>query len=276
MGKLTFTKKYSLEIVRRLKRRFVRGDVLFKNFKKEGGGIGVETELIAEDIRPILTPKKIEHISDVMQFLRDRGLDIKTNDDLANILLAASIEKNRPIVGACPVGTVRGDGNQIIIKLLSEILIELKKSNAGNDENNPISKKKGLKSIHLVTESVAVRDVIFMVLDERYEMPIRFDVKNHDGKDASIKKLHDIAYWVDAPGKKVDYNKRTSDNINNGLFKRRPIKDYMETGKLNSPTLVQKSENGNSLVLRNEIPVKTILIKAVPSQHRSLYIDKTR
>lgn len=135
--------------------------------------------------------------------------------------------------------------------------------------------KKGLKSIHLITESLAVKDVIFLVLDERYENPIRFNVKNYNGEDAYIKKLHDIAYVANAPNKRVDYNKGIADNINNGLFKKKQIKNYMKTNKLEKPTLVQKSEDGGILVLKNEIFVEDILIKNVPSQYQSLYRDKT-
>ncbi|MFA5925600.1 MAG: hypothetical protein WC831_01590 [Parcubacteria group bacterium] len=143
-------------------------------------------------------------------------------------------------------------------------------------KNEAIDNKKRLKSIHLVTKSVAVENVIFLVLDERFEMPIRFDTKNRKGEDTTIKKLHDIAYFVNAPGKRVGYSERLADNINNGIFKKRPIKDYMKTNKFEKPTLVQKSEDGNILVLKNEILIKTMLINAVPTQYQSLYKDKIK
>ena len=82
---------------------------------------------------------------------------------------------------------------------------------------------------------------------------------------------------MNAPNKKVPYNKKLADNINNGLFKKTRIAKYMNTNKLKKPTLVQKSEKDNLLVLKNDILVKTDLIKnAVPSQYQSLYIDKTK
>ncbi len=49
----------------------------------------------------------------------------------------------------------------------------------------------------------------------------------------------------------------------------------MRTNKLKKPTLVQKSEN-NTLVLKSEIPVKTVLVKNISSHHQSLYTDKTK
>jgi hypothetical protein len=136
--------------------------------------------------------------------------------------------------------------------------------------------EKELRSIHLVTESVAVKEVIFLVFDERYEMPFRSKAKNHKGGDTYTKKLHDIAYLVDAPGKKVDYNKLLADNINNGLFGRRPIARYMKTNKFKKPTLVQKSEDGKTLVLKGELFIKTILISDVPTQYQYLYRSKIK
>lgn len=137
--------------------------------------------------------------------------------------------------------------------------------------------KNYLKSIHLLVEHMEPSDTIWLVLDERFDTPIRCAVKNNAGKPAYIKKLYDIAYFVDAPGKRVGYNKRLADNINNGLFKRRRIADYMQTNKIEKPTLVQKSEDGDVLVLTGGTSVKTDLIKnVVPPQHRNVYIDKTR
>ena len=106
-------------------------------------------------------------------------------------------------------------------------------------------------------------------------MPIRFYAKNRKGKDSPIKKLHNIAYIVNAVGKKIMHDSKTADSINNWAFKKKGIADYMKTNKLTKPTLVQKSKDG-SFVLKNEIPVMPILIINVPSQYRSLYIDKTQ
>ncbi len=154
-------------------------------------------------------------------------------------------------------------------RINSYILEELSK------QDLPTHQSLSLKSICLVTPSIAINNSIFLVLDDRFEAPIRFTAKNQSGEETAIKKLHDIAYFVDAPGKKVYYNKRLADNINNGLFKNKRINQYLKTNKYNKPTLVQKSEN-NTLVLKNEIPVKTMLVNAIPSQSQSLYIDKTR
>ena len=137
-------------------------------------------------------------------------------------------------------------------------------------------RKGHLKSIQLVTESIASKDKIFMVLDEQYKAPIRFTIKNNNGDDAAIKKLHNLAYLVDAPGKSVGYSKKIADSINNGLFSRKQIKEYMRTNRLKKPTIVQKSEDGKLLVLKNEIPIETILINKVPQQYQYLYADKTK
>lgn len=135
---------------------------------------------------------------------------------------------------------------------------------------------KSLKSIHLITDSMAAKDVIFVVLDERFEAPIRREARNNKGGDTFIKKLHNIAYFADAPDKKVSYEKNLASDINNGLFKIAQVAEYMKTNKLEKPTLVKKSRD-NNLVLKNDIVVKTGLIrKDVPSQYQSLYIDKTK
>lgn len=145
-----------------------------------------------------------------------------------------------------------------------------------NKEGQPSSQDKShLKSIHLVTTSLEPTSVIFLVLDELFEMPIRCAVWNDKGKVVYIKKLYDIAYFVNAPGKKVDYDRNLADSINNGLFRRRRVAKYMKTNKFIKPTLVQKSEDKRSLVLKGEVPVLTVLAKSIPLQYQSLYIDKT-
>lgn len=137
-------------------------------------------------------------------------------------------------------------------------------------------RKGHLKSIHLVTESIASKDKIFMVLDEQYKAPIRFTIKNNNGDDTGVKKLHNIAYIVDAPGKKVAYSKKVYDSIDRSVFGKQRVKEYMRTNNLKKPTIVRKSEDGKILVLTNEVFVKTILIKDVPQQYQSLYIDKIK
>lgn len=156
-------------------------------------------------------------------------------------------------------------------RVYKQLLKELPESN-----KNVLSPNR-LKSIHLVTPHlVKSPSVIFLVLDEQFEIPIRCVVKNKMGKATYINKLYDIAYLVDAPGKKVDYDKNLADSINNGLFKKSRIADYIRTNKLKKPTLVQKSEDKKSLVLEGETLVKTELVGNIPTQYRYLYIDKTR
>ena len=135
---------------------------------------------------------------------------------------------------------------------------------------------KYLKSMHLICSSLAVSDnVIFLVLDGHFDFPVRFGVKSKWG-ESSMKKLFNIAYPADAFGKKVNYDKRLADNINNGLFKKRPIEKYMKTHKLEKPTLVKKSEK-NTLVLSGEVPVIIGTIDTIiPPECKSLYLDKTK
>jgi len=149
------------------------------------------------------------------------------------------------------------------------LLTEAEK-NQGN-----LSTFKTLESIHLITESLEPTKVIFLVLNQLFDRPIRCAVKNNNGDDTYMKKLYNISYIVNAPGKRVEYNKNLADNINNGLFRRKEIADYMRTNKLKKPTLVQKSENDEILVLKGEVLLKTELIKNIPSQCKNLYIDKT-
>lgn len=144
------------------------------------------------------------------------------------------------------------------------------------ESNEKFQGKKYLKSLHLLTRSLEPEDVIFLVVDEHYSIPIRFLVKNKYGQPTYIKKLYDIAYMVNVPNKKVPYTKRAADGINNGLFKKKSLKKYMLTNKLKKPTLVQKSEDGKLLVLKNDIEIRTGKIEHVPTQHKSFYIDKTR
>ncbi|MFC1612731.1 hypothetical protein ACFL23_00150 [Patescibacteria group bacterium] len=148
---------------------------------------------------------------------------------------------------------------------------KLEKSNKENYKNNTF-----LQSIHLITTTLEPSDVIFLVLDRNFNIPTRCAVKNYKGTPAYIKKLYDIAYIADVPNKKVIYDKKLADNINNGLFRKRPIKKFMRTNKFKKPTLVQKSEDKKTLVLKNEIQVETILVKNIPLQYQYLYKDKTK
>lgn len=152
-------------------------------------------------------------------------------------------------------------------------LIETLKIEEGDKKED----KNCLKSILLLVNHLGQEDVIFMVLDRYFNIPIRFAGKNKNGQPTSIKKLYDIAYFCDAPNKKVSYNKSLADNINNGLFRREQVAKYMKTNKFEKPTLVQKSEDGTILVLRSEVEIKICIVKNdVPFQYRYLYIDKTK
>lgn len=153
---------------------------------------------------------------------------------------------------------------------IKEFLILLEK----RDEKEEM--KKQLKSIHLITNSFKPNDAIFLVLDENFNIPIRCPAKNIKGEDTYIKKLHNIAYLVNAPDKKVIYSKTLADRINNGLFRKIPIAKYLRTNNFKKPTLVKKSEDKTILVLKNEILIKIDLVKNIPSQYQYLYIDKTQ
>ncbi len=134
---------------------------------------------------------------------------------------------------------------------------------------------KSLKSIHLATNSLEPHNAIFLILDERFESPIRCKIRNDKGGITYIRKLYNIAYFVDVPDKKVSYKKNLASDINNGLFKITQVAKYMKTNGLKKPTLVQKSGDG-TLVLKNEIIVKTMLVKHIPAEYQSLYADKTK
>ena len=153
-----------------------------------------------------------------------------------------------------------------------KFLRESRKRGEQGDERNEDEGR--LKSIHLITTQLPPKKIIFLVFDEWYRFPIRFCVKNKEGGETAIKILYNIAYIADVPESKVSYDKRLSDNINNGLFKKKSVSDFMKTNKKKKPTLVVKS--GGLLVLKNEVPVKTGIVKnVVPTQDQSLYRDKT-
>ena len=140
----------------------------------------------------------------------------------------------------------------------------------------PKEAQNGLKSIHLITDSLEPKNAIFLVLDGLFEMPIRCEIKNAEGKPTYIKKLYDIAYIVNAPNKKVDYDRNIADSINNGLFRKKTVAKYMKTNKFQKPTLVKKSKDGILVLNSEDVSVKTGLVKNdVPIQHQSRYIDKT-
>jgi len=146
---------------------------------------------------------------------------------------------------------------------------------------NVLNSKNGgegntLESIHLITGSLEPTDTIFLVFDEHYEAPVRFDIKSNNGGTTYIKKLYDIAYLANAPEKKVPYDKNLADSINNGLFRRRSIRKNMQANKFKKPTLVQKSENGEILVLKNDVLMKTKLMARIPEKYHYLYVDKTK
>ncbi len=155
------------------------------------------------------------------------------------------------------------------------LLADHRKDSSEDTKGGAEKNNKRLKSLHIVAESLGTKDVMFLVLDEHFENPIRCNLLNNKGRETYIKKLFDIAYEHDAPGKKIDYDEELSDSINNALFRRIPVADYMNSHNLVHTTLVQKSEK-NTLVLKNVTEVKIVLVNKVPTEHRHLYKDKTR
>ena len=165
---------------------------------------------------------------------------------------------------------------EVVLKRYHSKAQEMKRLLKPEDEDHykTDSRRKSLKSLNLVAE-INPSKVIFLVLDKHFEAPIRCEIKNPDGTDTYIKKLHNIAYsWGDARGKRVPYDKNLADSINNKLFRLSRVRKYMKTNELETPTLVRKSSDG-TLVLENESTVKTTLLKEVPPQYQSLYVDKT-
>ena len=164
------------------------------------------------------------------------------------------------------------------IKLLREYKSKFLSSEGIKQVSKPKDDKKLKnfpKTIYLITPSVAVKDMIFLVIDENYASPIIFRAKNSKGEETSVKKLHDIAYPYDVPGGKIVYSERLADNINNGLFKNPEIERYMKSNKLDKPTLVRKAGKEN-FVLASQTLVKDFVATQVPTQYRHLYIEKTR
>ena len=152
------------------------------------------------------------------------------------------------------------------LSLLNNYLSE--KICASDGRENPIA---SLKSIHLISDSLEPKDSIFLVLDGRFEAPVRYDVQNNKGRPTYIKKLYDIAYRFNVPEKMTTYNKPLADNINNGLFKRKVVAEYLKTNSFKSPTIVVKSPS-NTMVLNSErVEVKTLLTKEIPTQYQPQY-----
>ena len=198
-------------------------------------------------------------------FLTDDPRKIKNRQDFITVIGNGSYAIN--------VGPTNDKAEALdLFKHLNLQLQELKKYEEEHIRKQLVDK---LQSIDLVTSSVAVGSVIFMVLDERFNYPIRFATVNRQNKDTAIKKLHDIAYIKNVPGKKVTYEKKLADNINNGLFRKTEVAKYIKTNGFRKPTLVNKSRDG-LLVLKSEIPIKTMLLNQVPSQRQSLHEDITR
>lgn len=163
------------------------------------------------------------------------------------------------------------------IKAATETAHNILLRTAEQVDEPPQVQKNGLGLLHLVAHSLEPKDVIFLVVDGHHDMPIRFAVKNRKETPTAIKKLWDIAYIADAPGKKVEYSKRTADTINNDIFRKARVKKYMKTNGFKKPTIVKKSEDGSSLVLTNEVEVRVGLVKNdVPVQLQRRYYDKTR
>jgi len=186
------------------------------------------------------------------------------SDDLDDLINGERARKMMPIIRHL---------HDDILEKLDEETILIESSHKNEDENK--KKNNYPKTIYLVTKSIILDSVIFFVIDEHFNIPERFSIVNKKGGPTCITKLHNIAYpAASAPNKKVEYSKQLADGINNGLFKRKKIKEYIKTNKLNKPTLVKKSSDGKILVLNNDTQIEDITIQKVPSQFRYLYIDK--
>ncbi len=222
-----------------------------------------------EAVKPML--KEIEDAANRVSELFDQPQKLMLTAPLPP-RISEAIQRNEM------VGEIRALRKEVEKLTDNKTLATPQKSIEENTEIQAKQKDKNfLKSIHLVTNSLEPKSVIFLVLDEQFEMPVRCAVNNKKGTSTYIKKLYDIAYAWDVPNKKVGYDKSLADNINNGLFKKGRVAKYMRTNKLKKPTLVKKSEDGKSLVLKNDVPVKTGLVKHdVPIQHQSLYVEKTK
>jgi hypothetical protein len=135
--------------------------------------------------------------------------------------------------------------------------------------------KKSLQSIHLIGDSAEPYNLISMVLDGDFRYPIRFAVKNKQKNETSIKKLYDIAYQHNVPGKKVYYNENLANSINNDLFtKKKKVADYIKSNSLSKPQLVMKSPDG-TLILKGDVLVEIMRPAQVRAQDRHLYEAKT-
>ena len=160
--------------------------------------------------------------------------------------------------------------NLYLSRLHNFLLKELnKKQQACNVEN-----RETLNSMYLITERLTPSKTIFLVFDKKFNTPIRFNVKNNKNEDTYIKKLHDIVYPVLVPNKKVLYNRNLVNNINNAIFKKKKLKEYLKNKDFKKPTLVGKSEDGEIVVLKNEVCIEVKLIKNIPDEHKHLYLDK--
>jgi hypothetical protein len=153
--------------------------------------------------------------------------------------------------------------------------IVVKKSNS-SIENFPIVE---LKSISLVTQKLALNccHFIFIVLDGRYDKPVKFNVKNNKGEETAVAKLYRLSYcrMADFPENHLDYDWNIADSINNGLFKNPFVKDYIKSNGFKKPTLVKKSDDKKELVLNDKIGIERELVKDIKDQYRYLYSDKT-
>lgn len=246
------------------------------SIKASSEGIKNSADLLGKYIQTITNEIVVpyDHFPSEIEIFEINNLVNKLKDDFE--VFYSTRFNNDGVVVRFPL--YNNDGFKNLEKILQSKyfnIINSEKVTSTNSKQEGIQ-TNGLKSIHLITKSITSTDEIFIVLDEHFEKPIRCRTKNDLGDDTYIKKLHNIAYMVDVPGKKVPYSKNLSDSINNGLFRKRFISRYMKTNNLKKPTLVQKSESGNILVLKNEVLIKTVLINSIPLQFQSLYIDKTK
>jgi len=146
-------------------------------------------------------------------------------------------------------------------------------------EKNKDSSVEKINSIYLVSDSRTAQNTIFLVINEEYGKPFRYEAKIKD-KETSIKKLWNIAYPATVSGAGVKYSKLLSDNINSGIFKKRPLAEYLKKNGLKKISLVQKSKDENTLVLKTQIKLGLSCDDVpgfirIPNEYRYLYVDSS-
>lgn len=245
---------------------------ILNRLKKEGlltdGSISVNSETLFEPESSDSNAFSVSEQKKLLNKLKDWGvLDWETYGWPKEMMSIGNVAPNTFI-------TIHAQNFEKKYKEFERIFYKKVDQENSSDGQKPIDPGASLKSLHLITASLEPTTTIFLVLDKQFNLPIRCAMRGKDGHPSYMKKLYDIAYLTNAPGKKVLYDKNIADNINNGLFKMVRVAKYMTTNHFKKPTLVEKSEG--ILVLKNEVEIKTDLVKNIPTQYQSLYTDKTQ